>query len=177
MPIELPRKREIGFAWVDGVFWERWIKQTYGIDVAADGDRVIINDEDKKLYWDTTEDGNPINPSRTAILDTVKIIMRNPYELKPKSTVGRIEGFLRGAKDRGANHPFLTTMMFLTLVFLGIFWWRGRQRRHGHGHSHSGLGLNPGSLKESGNWGSSWFGGEKDGWLGGGSGGNGGKYD
>jgi protein disulfide-isomerase len=37
-------RRQVGFAWVDGIFWERWIKTTYGIDV-ADGEMVIINDE------------------------------------------------------------------------------------------------------------------------------------
>ena len=38
-------RKEIAFAWVDGLFWQRWIRTTYGID-AKDGDRVIINDED-----------------------------------------------------------------------------------------------------------------------------------
>jgi protein disulfide-isomerase len=38
--------KEVGFAWVDGVFWERWIRQTYGIEVDRDGEKVIINDED-----------------------------------------------------------------------------------------------------------------------------------
>lgn len=38
-------KKEVVFAWVDGVFWQRWIRTTYGIDV-KDGERVIINDED-----------------------------------------------------------------------------------------------------------------------------------
>lgn len=38
-------RKEVGFAWIDGVFWERWIKTTYGISV-QDGERVIINDED-----------------------------------------------------------------------------------------------------------------------------------
>lgn len=41
---EIERK-DVGFAWVDGVFWERWIRTTYGIDV-KDGERVVINDED-----------------------------------------------------------------------------------------------------------------------------------
>lgn len=41
---EIARK-QVGFAWVDGVFWERWIRTTYGIDV-KDGERVVINDED-----------------------------------------------------------------------------------------------------------------------------------
>lgn len=38
-------RKQVGFAWVDGVFWERWIRTTYGIEV-RDGERVIINDED-----------------------------------------------------------------------------------------------------------------------------------
>jgi protein disulfide-isomerase len=38
-------RKEVAFAWVDGVFWQRWIRTTYGIDV-KDGERVIINDED-----------------------------------------------------------------------------------------------------------------------------------
>lgn len=37
--------KEVGFAWVDGVFWERWIKTTFGISV-KDGEKVVINDED-----------------------------------------------------------------------------------------------------------------------------------
>ena len=38
-------KKQVGFAWVDGVFWERWLRTTYGIDV-KNGEKVIINDED-----------------------------------------------------------------------------------------------------------------------------------
>ena len=38
-------KKQVGFAWVDGDFWERWLRNTYGIDV-ANGERVVINDQD-----------------------------------------------------------------------------------------------------------------------------------
>lgn len=38
-------KKPVAFAWVDGDFWERWLRTTYGIDIEQ-GDRVIINDED-----------------------------------------------------------------------------------------------------------------------------------
>jgi len=41
-------RKQVIFAWVDGVFWQRWIRTTYGIDV-KDGERVIINDEDVSL--------------------------------------------------------------------------------------------------------------------------------
>lgn len=45
-------KKQVGFAWVDGIFWERWIKTTYGISV-KEGEKVIINDEDVS-YASTT---------------------------------------------------------------------------------------------------------------------------
>lgn len=40
------KQKEVTFAWVDGVFWDRWIRTTYGIEVARDSEKVIINDED-----------------------------------------------------------------------------------------------------------------------------------
>jgi protein disulfide-isomerase len=45
--IERPR---VGFAWVDGEFWERWVKTTFGIDV-KEGERVVINDEDVSHHY------------------------------------------------------------------------------------------------------------------------------
>ena len=38
-------RKGVNFGWVDGDFWERWIRTTYGVDVSK-GERVIINDED-----------------------------------------------------------------------------------------------------------------------------------
>jgi protein disulfide-isomerase len=43
-------RKNVGFAWVDGVFWERWIKTTYGIDV-KEGEKVVINDEDVSFNY------------------------------------------------------------------------------------------------------------------------------
>ena len=49
------KRKEVGFAWVDGVFWERWIRTTYGVDV-KEGEKVVINDEDvsSHLHFLTT---------------------------------------------------------------------------------------------------------------------------
>lgn len=44
--VTVGRRKEVGFAWVDGVFWERWVRSTYGVNVAEVGERIIINDED-----------------------------------------------------------------------------------------------------------------------------------
>lgn len=41
-------RKQVRFAWVDGDFWDRWLRTTYGIDV-KDGERVIINDEEVSL--------------------------------------------------------------------------------------------------------------------------------
>lgn len=48
-------RKEITFAWVDGVFWQRWIRTTYGIDVKDTGDRIIINDEDVSVQSLTSQ--------------------------------------------------------------------------------------------------------------------------
>ncbi|KAF3919344.1 hypothetical protein ABW21_db0203568 [Orbilia brochopaga] len=170
MPIVLPRRKEIGFAWVDGIFWERWVKQTYNIDVKQMGNRVIINEEDKKRFWDAGEDGEPILPSRTAILDVVKDVVKNPYKLKAKSTVGRIERAFRSARDSGTSHPVLTILVIVIILAVVLIIRRGgRKRSYSH---HAGLALNPG---KEGGWAQNWFGGEKDGLFGGSGGG--GKFD
>lgn len=42
------RRKEVAFAWVDGIFWERYVRTSFGISV-RNGERVIINDEDVSL--------------------------------------------------------------------------------------------------------------------------------
>lgn len=54
-------RKEITFAWVDGVFWQRWIRTTYGIDVKETGDRIIINDEDVSSHCLFYTSGDPPN--------------------------------------------------------------------------------------------------------------------
>jgi protein disulfide-isomerase len=47
--VVLEDRKEVQFAWVDSVFWERWIRTTFGIDVAK-GERVVIVDQDVSLH-------------------------------------------------------------------------------------------------------------------------------
>lgn len=42
------KRKEVAFAWVDGDFWERWVRTTFGISV-RDGERVVIYDHDVSL--------------------------------------------------------------------------------------------------------------------------------
>jgi protein disulfide-isomerase len=59
-------RTQVGFAWVDGIFWERWIRTTYGIDV-KEGERVIINDESVSLAV----------PSSLLLFERLTLVCRN----------------------------------------------------------------------------------------------------
>lgn len=63
--MDMSDKKQVAFAWVDGVFWQRWIRTTYGIDV-KDGDRVIINDEDVSIPLGIVATVHLLTRSRTA---------------------------------------------------------------------------------------------------------------
>ncbi|RKF81633.1 Uncharacterized protein C3D6.13c [Golovinomyces cichoracearum] len=128
--MEKSEQKEVGFAWVDGVFWERWIRQTYGIQVAKDGEKVIINDEDNHSYWDTTITGNAIIPSRTSILETIPKVASSPPKIKPKSTVSRIERFFFDIKSGVRQHPYMSAACLLGIFFGTFVMVKGKVRRN-----------------------------------------------
>ncbi|KAI0010016.1 thioredoxin-like protein [Xylariaceae sp. FL0662B] len=124
--------KEIAFAWVDGVFWQRWIRTTYGIDI-KDGERVVINDEDNRRYWDTTITGNYIVPSRVSILETISKVTTSPPVIKPKLTISSFEKIFFDIRVTFVEHPYLS---FGCIAGLGLgcaSWFRGRTRRN-RGH-------------------------------------------
>ena len=137
-------RKEVGFAWVDGVFWDRWIRTTYGISV-VDGEKVIVNDEDNKRYWDVTITGNPIVPSRTSILETLPRIVANPPKIVPKRTttaLGHVWWVLRG---QVLGHPVLSTFLGLALLVALAFSSRRTMWRLGErgGYFHVGEKAGP----------------------------------
>ncbi|EHA52250.1 hypothetical protein MGG_06175 [Pyricularia oryzae 70-15] len=135
-------RKEVGFAWVDGVFWQRWIRTTFGVDV-KDGERVIINDEDNRRYWDQTITGNYILPSRTSILETIGQVTRNPNKIKPKLTISSFEKIFFDIRMTFQEHPYLTAGCILGLALGGASWFRGRLRRNrGHFRLDDSMGRN-----------------------------------
>jgi protein disulfide-isomerase len=123
-------RKEVGFAWVDGVFWERWIRTTYGISV-RDGERVVINDEANKRYWDNTVNENAIVPSRTSILETLSRVVSKPGSLPPKSTttpLGHIWWVIRGGF---LSHPLMSAVILLVLFVGGTIYARNFVKRKG----------------------------------------------
>ncbi|KAL8691423.1 MAG: hypothetical protein Q9224_004181 [Gallowayella concinna] len=141
-------KKQVNFAWVDGVFWDRWIRTTYGINVAVDGERVVIIDEDNHRYWKNTVSGAPIVPSRTSILETLPKVVSNPPQLSSTSTAGPIKHVFYRARGGMASHPILTIMLILGVV-VGAYWGKDRIRRS------KGLAGNGGFFQLDG----------KEGWL------------
>ncbi|KKP04556.1 thioredoxin [Trichoderma harzianum] len=125
-------RREVAFAWVDGVSWQRWIRTTYGIDV-KDGERVIINDQDNRKYWDTTVTGNYILVSRTSILETLDKVVYTPQALKPKLTISSFEKVFFDIRLSFTEHPYLSFGCIVSIAFGVYSWLRGRSRR-GRGH-------------------------------------------
>lgn len=125
-------KKEVTFAWVDGAFWQRWVRTTYGIDI-KEGERVIINDEDNRRYWDITSTGNPILPSRTSILETLNKITQSPPKIKPKLTISAIEKLFFDIRMTFSEHPYLSTGCVLGMSLGIASWLRGRIRRNGSG--------------------------------------------
>ncbi|KAI1158853.1 thioredoxin-like protein [Nemania serpens] len=122
-------RKEVAFAWVDGTFWQRWIRTTYGIDT-KDGDRVIINDEDNRRYWDQTISGYNIVPSRVSILETLSKVTTNPPIIKPKLTISSFEKVFFDIKMNFIEHPYLTFGCIAGIGFGIISWYRGHQRRN-----------------------------------------------
>ncbi|KAI5293009.1 hypothetical protein KEM55_007353, partial [Ascosphaera atra] len=121
-------RKQVSFAWVDGVFWERWLKTTYGVDV-KNGERVIIADEENNRYWDSTTSGASIMPSRTSILETLSHIVSSPTKLRSKSTVGPVQGTFVTVRSTMARHPFLFFFAFIASMMLISMSVKGKMRR------------------------------------------------
>ncbi|EEP77373.1 conserved hypothetical protein [Uncinocarpus reesii 1704] len=128
-------KKQVAFAWVDGIFWDRWIRTTYGIDV-RNGERVIINDEENRRYWDTTPNGGFIVPSRTSILETITHVVSSPSKLSSKSTVGTFESIFFSIRTFITSHPIITLLLIAASLIVASSVARGKLRR---GRSGGGL--------------------------------------
>ncbi|KAF2774163.1 thioredoxin-like protein, partial [Teratosphaeria nubilosa] len=151
-------RKEVGFAWVDGIFWERWIRTTFGISVQSDNERVVMYDYDNHRYWDVTMTGNPIVPSRTSILETLPRVVSSPPKLSPKSTTTALGHVWWVVKGQVFEHPLVSTAIAIVTIMGAVI--LGRR------HLRLGGGVSSGYFKV----------GEKngmDGLLGGNSGGQG----
>ncbi|KAL3475839.1 thioredoxin-like protein [Aspergillus californicus] len=138
-------KKQVRFAWIDGDFWERWLRTTYGIDVGL-GERVIINDQDNRRYWDTSSSGASIMASRTSILETIPLVIANPPKLTPKSTIGTFESIFFVSNSFITGHPILFVIILIVSIAGATFVARGRALRRGVRGGILGIAGNAGGL-------------------------------
>ncbi|KAK3075625.1 hypothetical protein LTR53_000867 [Teratosphaeriaceae sp. CCFEE 6253] len=119
-------RKEVGFAWVDGVFWERWLRTTFGTSVGGDGERVVMYEHAAQRYWDVTSTGNAIVPSRTSILETLPRVVGNPPKMagkRTRSVLGHAWWVFRGQMW---EHPVVSVGVAVgLLVGLGVLARRG----------------------------------------------------
>ncbi|KAK9472374.1 uncharacterized protein V1510DRAFT_417324 [Dipodascopsis tothii] len=127
--IVLPPRKQVGFAWVDGDFWERWLRKTYGISVSEVGERIVINDEDGKKYWDQTATGKPITVDRQLILNTLKVVLDTPGKIKSKSLSNRFLNLFLTAREISLRYPVAIASFVLGLVLVNAWWCTRRSRR------------------------------------------------
>ncbi|KAF7177392.1 hypothetical protein CNMCM7691_005597 [Aspergillus felis] len=123
-------KKQVGFAWVDGEFWERWLRTTFGIDI-ENGERVIINDQDNRRYWDATSSGAPIMASRTSILETIPLVIADSSKLKPKSTVGTFEYIFFVTRSFISGHPIIFVALLTISIVAVTYLARARLAKRG----------------------------------------------
>ncbi|KAL4797153.1 thioredoxin-like protein [Aspergillus venezuelensis] len=138
-------KKQVRFAWIDGDFWERWLRNTYGIDVTK-GERVIINDQDNRRYWDTASSGADIMASRTSILETIPLVIANPPKLTPKSTIGTFESIFFVSQGFITGHPILFVILLIISVIGVTYVARGRALKRGVRGGILGIAGNAGGL-------------------------------
>lgn len=123
-------RKDVGFAWVDGVFWERWIRSTFGVAVHLDNERVVMYDHDNHRYWDNTMTGNAIVPSRTSILETLPRVVANPPKIAPKRTTTALGHVWWVVKGQVVEHPLVSTGVAIGIV-IGVFIFARRHLRLG----------------------------------------------
>ncbi|KAF3482870.1 disulfide-isomerase [Arthroderma uncinatum] len=121
-------KKQVGFAWVDGIFWDRWVRTTFGVDV-KNGDRVIIHDESNRRFWDSSPNGVDIMPSRTSILETLTHIISSSPKLKSKSTIGFLEHVFFSIRTSISSHPFITLALCIVTIAIASLWAKRQIRR------------------------------------------------
>ncbi|KAM5432401.1 putative protein disulfide-isomerase [Microsporum ferrugineum] len=121
-------KKQVGFAWVDGIFWDRWVRTTFGVDI-RNGDRVIIHDESNRRFWDSSPNGVDIMPSRTSILETLTHIASSSPKLKSKSTVGFLEHIFFTIRTFVSSHPFITLALCIIAIGVASLWAKRQIRR------------------------------------------------
>lgn len=118
--VEVKGREPVSVAWIDGIFWERWVKGRYG---SFDGHaRVVINDERGGKFWDRTESGDILVPSRSSILETLEAVTLPSPSIKAVSLHNSVLVYLSETKENLVAHK--TFYLIVVGVILFGTWYR-----------------------------------------------------
>ena len=82
---------------------------------------LIMLSTQNRRYWDQTDSGAYIVPSRTSILETLPRVVNSPMRLTPKSTIGVFENVIFQTRNFGTYHPWVSGVILLAAV-VGLFY-------------------------------------------------------
>lgn len=117
--IELTKRQKISIAWIDGVFWERWVKERYG-DNEGHKSRIVINDESTGRFWDRNWGNGIIIPSRAQILETIEEIYSKHPRVKATQLRWKMSLLTKQGRNYILEHLMLTTLSFLAVLLLVV---------------------------------------------------------
>lgn len=74
-----------------------------------------------RRFWDVTETGNYITPSRVSILETLTKITADPPKLPSKSSIGFIENIFFQIKNSWIYHPIESSLGVLAFFVIALY--------------------------------------------------------
>lgn len=134
--VEIGQRQRIGIAWIDGVFWERWVKSRYGSNEGYTS-RVVINEESTGRYWDRNWGHGIILPSRSQILETIAEIASPRPRVYSQNLRGPIGTMMVNCRNLVLEHQFASVLLFSAVV--AIVWFRRKNASRPTGNSTEGL--------------------------------------
>lgn len=134
--VEITNKQRIAIAWIDGVFWERWVKTRYGSNEGYKS-RVVIHEESTGRYWDRNWGHGILLPSRSQILETIQEIASPAPRVQYRTLRGAFGSSLVHARNYVLEHQTLSVLVVIA-VCVGVYLKRRGMRSSG-GSSEGGL--------------------------------------
>ena len=77
--------------------------------------------QQSRRFWDVTETGNPITPSRVSILETLSKVTADPPKLQSKSSIGFIENIFFQIKNSWIYHPVASSIGVSIFLVIAIY--------------------------------------------------------
>lgn len=117
--VEVSEREPISVAWIDSVFWERWIKSRYG---AYDGpSRVVINNEKAGKFWDRASNGDVLVPSRSRIIETLEEALAPGSKLKASTFPTGVISYIKGPQVQFLSGRDLMLICGAVVVFTVLY--------------------------------------------------------